>query len=140
MIGATRSSTAGAFAAPPNSVTGGCIKGGPSTSSAGGDGRCSRRCAEGCCEATTPFSLCVHGQSAAAANATHADVSVSPPLPFCSECLAEVAPPQLELLPRFGDPAGLTQRYLRLVRETVLHSAFEGPMEVGGVLNGFLSS
>ena len=129
-------STAGAFAEPPNSVTGGCIEDPSSPASAGG-GRCSRRCAEGCCEATTPFALCVHGRSAAAANATSRAASweVSPPLPFCSECLAEVAPPQLELLPRFGDPAGLTQRYLRLVRETVLHSAFEGPMEVGGVLN-----
>ena len=84
-----------------------------------------QRCLRGCCEATTPFSLCVHGRSAAAQGTSTAE-----PLPFCSECMREISPPQLGLLPRYQDSAGLTQRYLRLVRETVLHSAFDGPMEV----------
>jgi hypothetical protein len=109
-----------AYQPPPNSITGGCL----------GGGGCGDRCAAGCCEATTPFSVCVHPQSAAAANDNDGDDKVSPPLPLCSDCLAEVSPPRVELLPRFS--AGIMQRHLRLVRETVLHSAFEGPMEVGG--------
>jgi len=46
-------------------------------------------------------------------------------LPMCSECLVQVSPPGLELLPRFNDHAGLTRRYLRLVQQTVLNTAYE---------------
>ena len=123
-----------AYVSPPNSITGGdlgvhknVVGGEKVTSSIGHTLKRSQRCLRGCCEATIPFSLCVHGRSAAAQGTSTAE-----PLPFCSECMIEISPPQLELLPRYQDSAGLTQRYLRLVRETVLHSAFEGPMEVGG--------
>ena len=75
--------------APPNSITGGCLA--PSR----GGGPC--RCAEGCCEAGSPLSMCEHASAPGGGPRR---------LPLCSECVAEVRPHLFSPTPGAGARRG----------------------------------